>query len=133
MKRQMTLGFSDGVRAQEAVSEAHQAVFDLVDGIQAKAAAIALEIDEATLSKKRTRRDRNRLAWDEAVKLLVIGKRDDAKRVLSILLRYLDCKPAEDAPPPEDLAAYIERLHSELDDVLAPAAKEKVLRKARGL
>lgn len=133
MSRQLALlppSFLQGVRAQEAVSESHEAIFRLVEAMQAKTAAIVLDVDEGTLSKKKHRKDRNRLGWDEAVKLLVTADREEAKRVIDVLLRYIGCKPPEDAPiaDPEE---YIRRLEVALDDELAPAAKERVLRKAR--
>ena len=130
MKRQMQLGFSDGVRAQEAVAEAHEAAFAIVDGIQAKAAAIGLGIDAGTLSKKRTRADRNRLALDELVQLLVMGRREDAKAFVNVLLRLLRCKPAEDAPETDEevFARFLESVSKDM----SPERLEYHMRKARG-
>jgi len=120
--------FEEGIKAQAAVDLVHEAAFKLVDSMQAKVAAIVIGVDEGTLSKKRTRKDRNRLALDEAARLLVIANRDEAKRFLTELLLLINCKPAEDAPPDEGYAA---RLEAALEDELSPKARARVLQKAR--
>lgn len=134
MKGQLSLlnhqvpSFEEGVRAKEAVDIVHEAAFKLVDSMQAKVAAIVIGVDEGTLSKKRNRKDRNRLALDELARLLVTANREEAKKLLTELLLLINCKSAEDAPPDEGYAA---RLEQALEDELSPKARARVLQKAR--
>lgn len=130
MKGQVPFGFSAGVRAQEVVAELATAMADLVAAMTNKAAAIMLDIPEPTLSKKLRKQDRNQLAFEEAVKLIVVAPRERAKEALAPLVRAIGCKPLEDAPPSHEM--FVERLLSSLSGDLSPERLDHHIRKARG-
>lgn len=126
---QIELEFGDGLRAQEVCQETERAIVELVDAISLKEAAWRVGVTSPTLHKKLHRQERNQLSLREAVILLASSPAHVARAALEPLVRAVGCELVEAHPlkPEEEL----ERLMSALDAEMTPAAKERLLRKAR--